>query len=341
MTGPHPAVAAVRSAVREGLEGLDPGTRLWVALSGGADSLALAAATAFVGAREGHMVGAIIVDHGLQEGSARVARDAAAQARLAGIASVHIERVDVGRDGGLEAAARSARYGAIDARVRREGGRDPHVLTGHTMDDQAETVLLALARGSGARALSGIPPRRGNIIRPLLGVRRSDTEQACAALSLTPWHDPTNEPAGGPRRSALRGEVIPALVGVLGPGVVPALARSAALLQADADELDRQARATMVKARRATSVDPAADSDDVPCELLATLPDAIRGRMLKMLAERSGAGPMTATHVHAMDQLVVNYRGQGAVSLPGGFEVRREYGRLIVSVPDHPRSADA
>ena len=121
MTGPHPAVAAVRSAVREAIEGLDPGTRLWVALSGGADSLALAAATAFVGARAGHVVGAIIVDHGLQPGSAQVARDAAVQARLAGISNVHIERVDVGRDGGLEAAARSARYNAIESRVRREG----------------------------------------------------------------------------------------------------------------------------------------------------------------------------------------------------------------------------
>src|SRR5690606_15413792 len=141
---------------------------------------------------------------------------------------------------------------------------------------------------------------------------RADTEAACAALGMSPWQDPSNEPDGGPRRSALRGEVIPALINVLGPGVVPALARSAALLQADADELDRQARAALHKARHAA--DGSRNSDDMPCDLLASLPDAIRGRMLKMLAEKSGAGPMTATHVRAMDQLVVNYRGQGSVS---------------------------
>lgn len=324
MTGPHPAVAQVRSAVREALAGLEVGTRVWVACSGGPDSLALAAGAAFVCREQGYLAGAIIVDHGLQEGSARVAEHAREQARLAGIATVRIERVSVGRDGGIEAAARNARYAAIDARVRAEGGVDPLVLTGHTMDDQAETVLLALARGSGARALAGIPARRGNVVRPLLGVRRADTVAACAALGLRPWHDPSNEPDGGPRRSALRGKVMPVLVEVLGPGVVPGLARSAALLQADADELDRQARAALGAATPR-------DSQEWPVDMLASLPDAIRRRMLKILVEGRGAGPLTAAHIGAVDQLVTGYRGQGAVALPGGFEARREYGRLVVA----------
>jgi tRNA(Ile)-lysidine synthase len=325
MTGPHPAVAATRVAVREALHGYDIGTRVWVACSGGPDSLALAAATAYVSRKEGFFSGAIIVDHGLQPDSAEVAQRAAMQVKKAGIHQVFVERVVVGRDGGLESAARTARYNAIEARVSAEGGVDPHILTGHTMDDQAETVLLALARGSGARALSGIPARRGRIIRPFLSIRRKDTITACQAQGLDPWMDPTNDADGGPKRSALRGKVMPALVDVLGPGVVSGLARSAALLQADADELERQARATMRKSTAATA------EDDLRCDNLAALPDAIRSRMLKMLAEGKGAGPLTAAHVRMLDQLVMQYKGQGAVALPGGYEARREYGRLIIS----------
>jgi tRNA(Ile)-lysidine synthase len=287
--------------------------------------LALAAATAYVSRKEGYFSGAIIVDHGLQPDSAEVARHAAMQVKKAGIHQVFVERVVVGREGGLESAARTARYNAIEARVTAEGGVDPHILTGHTMDDQAETVLLALARGSGARALSGIPARRGRIIRPFLSVRRKDTVAACQAQNLDPWMDPTNEKDGGPKRSALRGKVMPALVEVLGAGVVSGLARSAALLQADADELERQTRAKMRKSSVAMA------DDEWRCDKLAALPDAIRSRMLKMLAEGKGAGPLTAAHVRMLDKLVMQYKGQGAVALPGGYEARREYGRLIIS----------
>lgn len=328
VSGPHPAVAATRNAVREMLDGLELGTRVWVACSGGPDSLALAAATAFVCRKEGFFAGAVIVDHGLQSSSEKIAEHAAAQARAAGITSVHIERVVVGREGGLEAAARNARYAAIQRRVDEEGGINPHILTGHTMDDQAETVLLALARGSGARALSGIPARRGQIIRPFLSLRRKDTVTACAQQGLEPWMDPTNEIVDGPRRSAVRMRVMPALVEVLGPGVVSGLARSAALLQADADELERQARTAMHASESAVR------EDEWRCDMLASLPDAIRSRMLKMLAERKGAGPLTAYHVAALDALVTTYRGQGAVSLPGGYSARREYGRLVIAPSD-------
>lgn len=328
MSGPHPAVAATRVAVREMLDGLELGTRVWVACSGGPDSLALAAATAYVSRKEGFFSGAVIVDHGLQPESADIAKHAAEQAKLAGIHNVHIEKVVVGREGGLEAAARNARYTAIEQRVTEEGGINPHILTGHTMDDQAETVLLALARGSGARALSGIPVRRGRIIRPFLSLRRKDTITACEQQGLTPWLDPTNELVDGPRRSALRVKVMPALVEVLGPGVVSGLARSAALLQADADELERQARSAMILSESAVR------GDEWRCDMLSSLPDAIRSRMLKMLAENKGAGPLTAYHVSALDALVTSFRGQGPVSLPGGFEARREYGRLVIAPAD-------
>lgn len=332
VSAPHPSVAATRNAVRAMLDGLELGTRVWVACSGGPDSLALAAATAYVSRKEGYFSGAIVVDHGLQPGSERIAEHAAAQARAAGIHNVHIERVVVGRDGGLEAAARTARYAAIERRVNEEGGINPHILTGHTMDDQAETVLLALARGSGARALSGIPVRRGRVIRPFLSLRRKDTVTACEVQQLDPWMDPTNEIVDGPRRSAVRMRVMPALVDVLGPGVVSGLARSAALLQADADELERQARTAIM------SSESAVREDEWRCDMLASLPDAIRTRMLKMLAERQGAGPLTAYHVASLDVLVTSFRGQGAVSLPGGFEARREYGRLVIA--PSPTAAD-
>ena len=316
------------------LDGLELGTRVWVACSGGPDSLALAAATAYVARKEGFFAGAIIVDHALQPGSAAVADHAAAQARLAGLNMVHVERVVVGREGGLEAAARTARYAAIEKRVNEEGGINPHILTGHTMDDQAETVLLALARGSGARALAGIPVRRGRIIRPFLSLRRKDTITACQMQGLDPWMDPTNEVIDGPRRSALRMQVMPALVEVLGAGVVSGLARSAALLQADADELERQARTAIL------SSETAMRDDEWRCDMLAGLPDAIRSRMLKMLAEKKGAGPLTAYHVSALDALVSSFRGQGPVSLPGGFEARREYGRLVIAPTPAPQGAD-
>lgn len=330
MTGPHPAVAATRNAVREALDGVEMGSKIWVACSGGPDSLALAAAASFVGRKEGYLVGAIVVDHGLSPESAVIAERATAQIRNAGIVTVFVEKVIVGREGGLEAAARRARYSALDNRVDAEGGLTPHILLGHTMDDQAETVLLALARGSGARALAGMPVKRGRYVRPLLSMRRKDTVTACEALGLEPWFDPTNEPDGGPRRSALRGIVMPALVDVLGPGVVSGLARSAALLQADADELERQARTTI----RAT--ESQVRGDEWRCDMLAALPDAIRTRMLKMIAENKGAGPLAASHVAALDRLVMTYSGQGAVSLPGGLEATRAYGRLVFTQPLEP-----
>ena len=192
MSGPHPSVAATRVAVREMLDGLELGTRVWVACSGGPDSLALAAATAYVSRKEGFFSGAVIVDHGLQPGSAEVAEHAAAQARLAGIQNVHIERVVVGRDGGLEAAARNARYAAIERRVSDEGGINPQILTGHTMDDQAETVLLALGagfRGAGAVRNSGAARPNHQAVPLVAPPRHRDRVRAAGPRSLDGSHE--------------------------------------------------------------------------------------------------------------------------------------------------------
>src|SRR4051812_21448576 len=232
MVGPSPAVAQLRGAVRPGLtRSAQP---VLVACSGGADSLALAAAVAFEAPRAGVPAGAVTVDHGLQAGSAERAEATAGLLRKLGLAPVAVLTVEVGTDGGPEAAARSARTTALETAAAQPGAR---VALGHTLDDQAETVLLGLGRGSGPRSLAGMVEERGRFWRPLLGVRRTTTRQACADQGLPVWDDPWNaDPAY--TRARLRAEVLPLLEDVLGGGVAPALARTAALLREDLDALD-------------------------------------------------------------------------------------------------------
>ncbi|GGM19441.1 tRNA lysidine(34) synthetase TilS [Promicromonospora citrea] len=195
-----PAVAAARTAVRAVLADLDPGDLVLVACSGGADSLALAAATAAEARRVGRSVrsrgyavraGAVVVDHGLQPDSADVARRAAEQCRDLGLDPVEVRPAEwQGTGAGPEGGARAARYAAIERVAHASGARV--VLLGHTLDDQAEQVLLGLARGAGARSLAGMPRARGIYRRPFLGLRRAQTEAVCAALGLGFWTDPTN-----------------------------------------------------------------------------------------------------------------------------------------------------
>ncbi|GAA0545237.1 tRNA lysidine(34) synthetase TilS [Paractinoplanes ferrugineus] len=312
-----PSVAAIRTAVRRALP---PGLVL-VACSGGADSLALAAAARFVGSS----VGLVTVDHGLQEGSARRALDVAAWGRSIGLDPVEVATVSVtGLPGGPEAAARTARYGALSAVASRVGAAA--VLLGHTRDDQAETVLLALARGAGTRGLSGMPRQKGIFGRPLLDVARADTRKACAALGLVPWEDPHNsDPAYA--RSRVRWAALPALVEALGPAVVANLARSAEQIAADNATLDALAAAALDAAYTA---DRALDLG-----VLAALAPAIRTRVLHSWAKVLGAGgaALSHRHVEALDAFVTNWRGQGPVSLPGGIRVARVREELV-RVPD-------
>lgn len=312
-------VAAIRTAVRRALPGDD---LVLIACSGGADSLALAAAARFVGRR----VGLVTVDHGLQEGSDRRARSVAAWARDAGFDPVWIETVSVaGLPGGPEAAARTARYAAIEAAAAESGAAA--VLLGHTRDDQAETVLLALARGAGPRGLAGMPARRGVFRRPLLDVARTDTRKACAALGLAPWEDPHNtDPAYA--RSRVRASVLPVLAGALGPAVVDNLARTAALMAEDTAALDSLAEQALESARSQAGLSIAA--------LTGLLP-AIRGRLLHRWARELGApgGALAYRHVVALNALVTEWHGQGAVHLPGGIGVARRAGDLVRVVPAH------
>lgn len=292
-----------------------------VACSGGADSLALLAAAVFEARRPAHTVVGVTVDHGLQEGSAAQASRVVEQMRELG-AEAHAVRVEVGTTGGPEAAARSARYAALDAAAETHAA--DVVLLGHTRDDQAETVLLGLARGSGARSLSGMAPRQGRYRRPLLDLSREHTRAACAAEGLTPWEDPHNEDPGF-ARVRVRREVLPVLERELGPGVVESLARTARLLRDDADALDELAEAVRARTRD--------DDGALDAPALAREAPAVRRRVLRRTALEAGSPgtELFAVHVDAMDALVADWHGQAGVDLPGGLRMRRQGGSLTIA----------
>jgi tRNA(Ile)-lysidine synthase len=336
--GPPPAVAAVRSAVREALSELEPGDLVLAACSGGADSLALAAAVAFVAPRLGLRAGAATVDHGLQQGSADRARRVADLLAALGLDPVENVAVQVSGSGGPEAAARDARYAALDSVAERTGAMA--VLLGHTLDDQAETVLLGLARGSGARSLAGMPATAGRYRRPLLRVSRCATRKACAALGLQPWEDPHNcDPAF--TRARVRHQALPALEEALGPGVTEALARTAQLLRADAQAIDGWAAAEAERLTRGTREDIAGTCVDVAG--LAALPEAVRTRVLHRAAVGAGCPPgaVTARHVAELNGLVTRWHGQRWIELPGGIRARRQHGKLIIGRAGGPAGGGA
>ena len=346
VSGPDPAVAAVRAAVRVDLRGLlgdETGSPVrplvLVACSGGADSLALAAATSWVAPRLGARAGAVVVDHGWTADSPRVAGAAADACRSLGLAPVQVVAVaPIGRGGriapsgcggsvapsgrgGPEAAARDSRYAALEQAAARTGA--VAVLVGHTADDQAETVLLGLARGSGTRSLAGMAPVRGLVRRPLLGLRRTDTRACCTALGLVPAEDPAN---ADPRftRSRVRHRVLPVLEAELGPGVAAALARTARAARDDADALDALAGDLGAALTGADG--------SLGCAELAAAPAALRRRLLRAAAVAAGspAADTGAGHVDALDRLVLDWHGQDGVDLPGGVRAIRAAGRLVI-----------
>ncbi len=309
MGGPPAAVSAVRGAVRTALQELAPGTRVLVAGSGGPDSTALAAATAFVAPRLGLAAGFACVDHGWAADSSASAAQAVATADQLGLTPAVVLRAEPTR---TEGAAREVRRRLLAAEAARQGA--PVVLLAHSLDDQAETVLLGLGRGSGARSLAGMAARTDPWWRPLLGLRREVLRTSCTDLGLTVRDDPSNT---DPRhaRSRVRHEALPTLDRVLGPGIAEALARTANLLRADADTLDALAA-------------------DAGCGLevdtLAALLPAVRSRVLRSAALAAGcpATDLSAGHVAALDALVTGWHGQGPLHLPGPVTARRRGGRI-------------
>ncbi|MDO4790934.1 MAG: tRNA lysidine(34) synthetase TilS [Buchananella hordeovulneris] len=382
LSPPGPAALPVLRALRATLADL-PGTpRLVVGCSGGADSLSLLLALAELTRPAGPLaawrdrVVALHVDHGLRAESAAEGNWVADVARQAGLrplcvrVDAHFTPTGAPRDGGPEAAARAARREAFAGAL----ATGDVLLLGHTADDQAEQVLLSLARGAGLRAVAGIAPcsaldlahGQATILRPLLGLRRAQTEAACAAFGVPFLQDPTNS-VDGPwraadgsplRRSAVRARALPALSQALGVDVVPALARTAAQARADLEALDslgqalfeqsRQAAAAAPpqaalsrKQRAATSATPFLGEGPVPpgavgldCGELARALPAVRLRALRLAGQTAGweAAGITAKHLAALEELVMNYRGQGAVHLPGQVRAERR-GKLLLLAP--------
>ncbi len=309
-------VVAVRRAVRQAVTDRDPRASgpLVVACSGGADSTALLHAAVAEAARAGRggterprVVGAT-VDHGLQPGSADVAAAVVERMAAAGADETLTARVDVVADGhGPEAAAREARYAVLEQVAASLDAAA--VLLGHTLDDQAETVLLGLARGSGGRSLAGMRPAFGSFVRPLLDVRRAQTRAYCAAEDLPTWEDPHNE---DPRytRVRVRDRVLPLLEEELGPGVAETLARTAAQLRADVAALDGYADEALAGARTGEGA--------LRLDALAPLPGAVRTRVLRSAALLAGSPASELFHVHvtALHALVTGAL-RGVVRLPG------------------------
>ncbi|MDO3396940.1 tRNA lysidine(34) synthetase TilS [Nocardioides sp. SOB44] len=319
----HPSVAAVRVAVRRDLGDLSPGDTVVVACSGGPDSLALLAATVHEARAGGWRVVGATVDHGLQEGSAEHAERVVAQMGALGADETLTARVQVGADAGIgpEAAARRARYAVLEQVADHVGAAA--VLLGHTRDDQAETVLLGLARGSGGRSLAGMRRRFDRYRRPLLDVSRDDTVTACQVEGIETWDDPHNLDPGF-ARVRVRRTVLPVLEEQLGPGIAATLARTADQLRADSDLLDDLAEATYADLVTADGA--------LPVEALEGVPDAMRRRVLRLAALAAGAPAAELFHEHvlALDSLVTAWRGQKWIDLPGHLRGTRRDGVLRV-----------
>lgn len=307
-----PASLAVVQAVQQVLD--DEGHNR-IAVSGGADSMALAVATRHVAASRGIEVEAMVVDHGIHPRSAQVSEVVVDRLARLGVPARAV-RVQVVESGdGLEAAARDARYEAL------LDGEPDRVLLGHTMDDQAESVLLGLVRGSGTRSLAGMPAQRGPIRRPLLSLRRDVTRRACEEWGVDTWQDPANDDERFARVRVRR--LLPVLEAELGPGIVESLARTAWLAGRDADALDALAAAA--------GGDMAAPDEGLCVDTIENLPDALRTRVIRSWLGRFGVASLSMERTLAVDALVTAWRGQAGVDLPGGKRVRRQAGRLVVS----------
>jgi tRNA(Ile)-lysidine synthase len=323
-----PPIADIRRSVREALAaaGVAEGDLVLVGLSGGADSLALAAGAAFEGPRAGIRVGAVIVDHGLQDASAATADRARGQALALGLAPVVITRVHVAAaaaGGGPENAARDARFAAF-VQARAETGAT-HVLLAHTLDDQAETVLLGLARGSGAASLQGMAAASPGVLRPLLGIRRTATRQACLDAGLEPWDDPHNLDTGY-ARVRVRQSVLPVLESELGPGVAEALARTAEQLREDAEAFDE-----MIEEVVEDICEPAESGIAVSVGALEANPPALRNRIIRFVVSSEFGVALERVHVLAVARLVTDWHGQKPLDLPGGIRASRAGGHLVFS----------
>jgi tRNA(Ile)-lysidine synthase len=312
---------ALTNAVDKALESVQPGERILVACSGGADSLALAWTAQFVAKKNNFFVSAAVIDHQLFDTSAEVALAAKHKLNKLGIAEVEIIQVDVvNKSEGIEAAARDARYQAL-----RNYGQEitaKFILLGHTQEDQVETVLMRLTRGSGARSLQGMAQFKENFVRPFLHLRRQEVRDSLSSIDLVAWEDPMNY-SDKFLRSKIRNQLLPKLVEVLGDGIFEAIDRTALQIRDDNAALDLITRDAMALSQIETSCE---------VDILIAQPKAIRTRILRQMMLNAGvpAASLANSHIEATDQLIVNWHGQGEVALPGKLWASRKSGLLAI-----------
>jgi len=317
-----PALLELRKAVRLWFETLEPNSKVCIGVSGGADSLALAAASKLEADNFSIDLVAVIVDHGLQVNSGEITELAKQHLVKIGFQDIFVGHANVQITDGLEASARRARYKVFQQAIETY---NPNIfLLGHTKNDQAEGVLLGLARGSGTKSLSGMQEVSGIFVRPLLGINRETTELACNESGIKYWNDPHNSNQEF-TRVRVRENILPLLENEIGPGITDALARSAKILREDANALDEWAE----------NVFSQLDPEDLEISILAGLPIAVRSRVLRLAVYAAGApaGSISAAHLEPIEAFVSDWRGQGHTSLPGGVKVCRISGRLSLSKP--------
>ncbi len=340
---PKPPVRKVSLAVREHLRAGQPPAVLF-AVSGGADSLALTLAGAEAADRLNIPYRAVVVDHAMRHESQAEARAVATQLEGLGVSPVRVVRAEAPPGlRALETTARDLRHHLLEteaaAWMRQANLAGVEILFGHTMEDQAETVLLRLSRGASPGALAGIAPRRPATDpailhgHPLLGLRRADTEAFCTTLGL-PWvQDPTNRAdgpwrtAGGrpPPRAAVRHDVLPLLREALEQDPVPALARVARLARRDQQALDGWAQDVFTSAwlegEGALALAP-----------LKPLPTAVRTRVYALAWLRvrpAGLPVLTAAQIEQIDSLTTGKRAP----LPGDYTAIRSRTELRFHAP--------
>jgi tRNA(Ile)-lysidine synthase len=308
-----------RLALRQALKSLNPGDRVLVAVSGGADSLLLAHCLNLEGESTALHISAVIVDHQLQERSGDIALQTKKKLLEMGIPEVHVIEVEIVKKDGLEADARTARYEALTEFAAKE--RATAIFLGHNQDDLAESVLLGLTQGSGTKSLAGMTKQAGLYFRPFLSLSREEIVEACTEAHIEYWNDPHNEDERF-TRVKIRKQILPLMESQLGPGIKEALARSARIFREDSDALD-----TLTEEIFATIADPGS----IEVELLERLPVALRKRVIRRALARLGATRISAEHLDWVEALIGQWHGQGAVALPAGVTARRESGRLALS----------
>ena len=310
-----PAQGLIRLAVRTSLtSNTKPGQKLLIAVSGGADSLALAAACEFEAKKLGLKIAAAVIDHSLQNNSDKVAAQTAKTLTALGFEVVVVKKIAVGKAGGPEAAARTARYTALE--TLRQTTKSHFIVLGHTSSDQAETVLLGLVRGSGSKSLSGMSEKTGFLLRPLLGIERATTEAFCKDSGIKYWSDPQNQDKKF-LRVMIRKHVLPFLEKQLGGSVAASLVRTSDQLREDNTYLESQADKSFKKYAKVSGSGIGFDA-----KALEKLPAAILNRVIKKALDSFGS-ESSRTHVLAVSDLVLSWHGQKPLALPGVRVVRK------------------